>query len=120
MNRFLNFVPNALIHVNSRADGKQFASISLPCESSKTGYASIAVNLGQLIPATRGKDKVVVEGFKSVLLGDEAKSRKLSIATNKKGTAYKDIEMTNAEIADAFEAARAAYRASREVAVATE
>lgn len=119
MNRFLNFVPETLIHANTRADGKQFYSISLPCASSKTGYGSIAVNVKQVFDATRGKDRTAVAGFKSVLLGDEAKLRKVSIATTKSGK-YKDIEMSNAEIADAFEAARAAYRASREVAVATE
>lgn len=119
MNRFLNFVPMQLIHINTRADGKQFASISLPCAESKTGYGSIAINLGQLLPATRGKDRTEVAGFKSILLGDEAKTRKMSIATNKKGTSYKDVEVTNAQIADAFEESRAAYRAAREAAVAT-
>lgn len=120
MNRFLNFVPEKLIHTNQRADGKQFFSISIPCAQSKTGYASIAVNAGQVFAATRGKDRTAVAGFKSVLLGDEAKLRKVSVATNKKGSAYKDIEMSNAEISDAFEASRAAYRAAREAAVATE
>ena len=85
MNRFLNFVPDSLIHANTRADGKQFYSISLPCASSKTGYGSIAVNVKQVFDATRGKDRTAVAGFKSVLLGDEAKLRKVSIATTKSG-----------------------------------
>lgn len=120
MNTFLNFVPEKLIHMNTRKDGKQFANISIPCEESKTGYGSITVNLGQLLPATRGKDRTAVAGFKSIILGDEAKTRKLSVATNKKGTAYKDIEITNADIAKAFDAARATYKQRTAATAATE
>lgn len=110
---FLNWVSEKMIHVNKTTDGgKEFANISIACPQSKTGLATIAVNLGQVLDSTR-KDGTVSEGFKNVLLGGADKTRKVSIATNKKGTNYKTITMTNQEVADMVAAERKAYRASQ-------
>lgn len=109
-NLFINFVHEALIHVNKTADGKEFSNISIPCAESKTGYASFAVNMGQLFPATK-RDGSEVAGYKSILLGKPEQTKKLSVATNKKGTSWKDITVTVQEIADMFNSAREAYRA---------
>ena len=111
MSKFINFISEKMLHTNRTADGKEFVNVSFPCSQSKTGYAAFAVNMGQVLNATK-KDGTIVEGYKSILLGDADKTRKVSIATNKKGTNYKDIEMTNAAIADAFEASRKAYKAA--------
>ena len=108
-NVFVNFISEKMLHINQTANGKQFANVSIPCAQSKTGFASFAVNMGQVLNATK-KDGSIVEGYKSILLGDADKTRKVSVATNKKGTNYKDIELTNAAIAEAFNASRVAYR----------
>ena len=111
MSKFINFISEKMLHTNRTADGKEFVNVSFPCAESKTGYASFGVNLGQVLDAKK-KDGTVVAGYKSVLLGDAEKTRKVSVATNKKGTSFKNIEMTNAAIADAFEASRKAYKAA--------
>ena len=111
-NIFLNYVSEKMVHINKTADGKEFANISIACPKSKTGLATIAVNLGQVLDSTK-KDGSVVAGMKNILLGDPAKTRKVSIATNKKGSNYKTIEMTNAEIAEMFAEERKAYRAAQ-------
>ena len=109
MNKFINFISEKMLHTNRTADGKEFINVSFPCCESKTGYASFGVNLGQVLDAKK-HDGTVVSGYKSILLGDAEKTRKVSVATNKKGTSFKNIEMTNAAIAEAFNAARTAYR----------
>lgn len=111
MNKFINFISEKMLHVNKTADGKEFVNVSFPYAESKTGYASFGVNLGQVLDAKK-HDGTVVSGYKSILLGDADKTRKVSIATNKKGTSYKNIEMTNAAIADSYEASRKAYKAA--------
>lgn len=111
MSKFINFISEKMLHVNKTADGKEFVNVSFPCSESKTGYASFGVNLGQVLDAKK-HDGTVVAGYKSVLLGDAEKTRKVSVATNKKGTNFKNIEMTNAAIADAFEESRKAYKAA--------
>lgn len=118
-NAWLNYVSQKMIHVNKTADGKEFGNISIACPKSKTGLATIAVNLGQIIDATK-KDGSVVEGMKNILLGDPTKTRKVSIATNKKGSNYKVIEMSNKEIADMVLAERQAYRAAQKAAAPAE
>lgn len=109
MNKFINFISEKMLHVNKTADGKEFVNVSFPCRESKTGYASFGVNLGQVLPAKK-HDGTIVSGYKSILLGDAEKTRKVSVATNKKGTSFKNIELTNAQIADAFEESRKAYK----------
>lgn len=111
-NAWMNYVSEKMIHINKTAEGKEFANISIACPQSKTGLATIAVNLGQVIDATK-KDGSIVEGMKNILLGDPEKTRKVSIATNKKGTNYKTVEMSNADIAAMVLAERKAYRASK-------
>lgn len=118
-NAWMNYISEKMVHINKTADGKEFANISIACPKSKTGLATIAVNLGQVIDATK-KDGSVVEGMKNVLLGDPAKSRKVSIATNKKGTNFKTVEMTNQEIAEMVLAERQAYRAAQKAAAPAE
>lgn len=111
-NKWINYVSAKMIHTNKTAEGKEFANISIACPQSKTGLGTIAVNLGQVIDSTR-KDETVVEGMKNVLLGAPEKTRKVSIATNKKNTAFKTIEMTNEAIAEMVAAERKAYRAAQ-------
>ena len=110
MTQFINFISEAMLHTNTTKDGKQFVNVSIPCPQSKTGYASFGVNMGQVLPAKK-KDGTIVAGYKSILLGEADKTRKVSVATNKKGTNYKDVEVTNAQIAAYFNDARNAYRA---------
>ena len=111
-NTWMNYVSAKMVHINKTGEGKEFANISIACPQSKTGLGTIAVNLGQVINATK-KDGTVVDGMQNVLLGAPEKTRKVSVATNKKGTNYKSIEMTNAAIADMVLAERKAYRAAQ-------
>ena len=112
-NVFLNWVSEKMIHINQTAEGRQFASISFPCDKSATGYTTMGVNMGQMLPATK-KDKTVVKGYKNVLLGKPDAERTVSICTKAaKGRAkakYENVKMTNQAIADAVAADRAAYR----------
>ena len=108
-NIFLNYVSEKLIHSNQTEDGsRQFANVSIPVEGSDNGYGSFAVNLGQVLNATK-KDGSVVAGMKNILLGEADKVRKVSI---QKGGQYETVDMTNAEIRDAVAASRKAYRAA--------
>ncbi len=115
---FLNWVSEKMIHVNQTAEGRQFASISFPCDKSATGYASVGVNMGQLLAATK-KDKTVVKGYKNVLLGKPDATRQVSICTKaakgKTKAVYEKIDMTNQAIADAVAADRAAYRQAQAI-----
>ena len=117
-NVFLNWVSEKMIHVNQTAEGRQFASISFPCDKSATGYASVGVNMGQLLAATK-KDKTVVKGYKNVLLGKPDATRQVSICTKaakgKTKAVYEKIDMTNQAIADAVAADRAAYRQAQAI-----
>lgn len=79
MSKFINFISEKMLHVNKTSDGKEFVNVSFPCSESKTGYASFGVNLGQVLNATK-RDGTIVEGYKSILLGDAEKTRKVSIA----------------------------------------
>lgn len=108
-NLFLNYVSEKLIHSNkTKDDSRQFANVSVPVAGSDNGYGSFAVNLGQVLPATK-KDGTVVAGMKNILLGDAAKTRKVSIL---RSGAYDSVEMTNAQIVDAVAESRKAYRAA--------
>ena len=115
---FLNWVSEKMIHINQTAEGRQFASISFPCDKSATGYASVGVNMGQLLAATK-KDKTVVKGYKNVLLGKPDATRQVSICTKaakgKTKAVYEKIDMTNQAIADAIAADRAAYRQAQAI-----
>lgn len=108
-NLFLNYVSEKLIHSNTTADGsRQFVNVSVPIAGSDNGYGSFAVNLGQVLPATK-KDGTVVDGMKNILLGAPEKTRKVSVL---KGGAYESVEMTHAQIAEAVAESRRAYRAA--------
>ena len=52
-NAWLNYVSEKMIHINKTGEGKEFANISIACPQSKTGLATIAVNLGQVIDSTK-------------------------------------------------------------------
>lgn len=107
---WLNYVSEKMVHVNKReSDGKEFANISIACPQSKTGLATIAVNLGQVINSTR-KDGTVVEGYKNILLGKPERELTVSVATNKKGTNYKNIKLTAEQVANQYAEERKAYR----------
>ena len=76
-NVFLNWISEKMIHINATGEGRQFASISFPCKDSATGYASVGVNMGQLLPATK-KDKTVAEGY-NLTAADKDNLRKYDI-----------------------------------------
>ena len=113
---FINHYPAQMVHINKSVnpDGteREFASVSFSCTESKNGYATFSVNMGQLLPATK-KDGTVVKGRYSILLGDAEKTRKVSIATNnpkdRSRRKYATVELTNEQIAEYVNTARAAY-----------
>lgn len=108
-NVFLNYVSEKLIHSNQTEDGsRQFANVSIPVAGSDNGYGSFAVNLGQVLDATK-KDGSVVAGMKNILLGEADKTRKVSVQKN---GAYETVEMTNQQIIEAVAESRKAYRAA--------
>lgn len=108
-NTFVNYVSEKLIHKN-KAGEREFANVSVPVAGSKSGYGSFAVNLGQILPATK-KDGTVVAGMKNILLGAADKTRKVSVPND--AGEYDTIEMTNQEIVDAVAASRKAYKAEQ-------
>lgn len=115
---FMNFVSEKLVHKrDGKNEGEVFYNVSIPYADSKTGFASVSVSAGQKLPATKkGQDgeRVAVEGFCSILLGAPEKTRKLSVctkaATKKKKAEYGTVELTNAQIAEIYEASRKAYK----------
>jgi hypothetical protein len=122
-NVFLNFTSEKMLHENDRKDGKgSVINVSIPVAQSKTGFGSFAVNPGQVLAATK-KDGSIVDGYKSILLGQPDKTRKVSIATKvtKAGkVSYENIDMTNEQIVAEVAAARKAYRAAQATEPATE
>lgn len=102
-NVWLNYVSEKMIRIykTKTKEGKEFASISIKCPQSKTGFATLAVNLKQIFNTTR-KDGSVVKGYKNIFLGKEDENRNVSIAVGDRSTYYKDILMTNKEIIGAF------------------
>lgn len=125
-NVWANYVSEKLIHaqMTKGADGAEriFYNISVPYEGSKTGYSNFAVNAGQVRTCTN-RDGDTVNGCKNILLGDPQKTRKVSIctklATKRKPAGYKQIEMTNQQIADLFNKKRNSGRGNPQ-SVATE
>lgn len=113
-NVWLNYVSDKMIHEQHKNDdpNRTFRSVTINCPQSKTGLATIAVNDGQVRPSTK-KNGAPVEGFSNVLLGDADKTHKVSVATDKAGKHFKDIEMKNSEIGQMFEAEKAKYRESQ-------
>ncbi len=114
---FINHYPAGMIHFNTTTDKdgneRQFANVSFNCPESKSGYGTFSVSMGQLLPATR-KDGTVVNGRYSILLGDADKTRKVSVATNnprdRSKRKYASVLLTNAQIAEYVNTARAEYR----------
>lgn len=113
-NVWLNYVSDKMIHELHRTNEptRTFRSVTISCPESATGLATIAVNNGQVKASTK-KNGAPFEGFSNILLGDAGKTHKVSVATDKKGKNFKDIEMTNGEICKMFEAEKAKYRESQ-------
>lgn len=105
-NKFMNNVNNAMIHEATGAKGT-FKNVSFGCDKSANGLATVSVNDGQVMQATR-KDGSAIDGYSSVLLGKEDAKRNVSVQLED-GT-YTTIEMTVGEICACYEGARAAYR----------
>ena len=108
-NLFLNNVNEKMLHSQQGAKG-EFYNVSFGCDKSASGLATVSVNKGQVLTATR-KDGSTIDGYKSVLLGKPETKRLVSVQ-QADGT-YASVEMTNAEIEAAYAAARAAYRAAK-------
>ena len=100
---WLNHISEKMIRIykTKTKESKEFASISIKCPQSKTGFATLAVNLKQIFNTTR-KDGSVVKGYKNIFLGTEDENRNVSIAIGDRSTYYKEILMTNSEIVEAF------------------
>ena len=109
---FIGHYSEKMVHIRNTDNGRQFASVSINIPESKTGYGTISVNLGQLLPA-RKMDGTIVDNRYTILLGNRDKTRKVSICTKKatktKPAQYDVITKTNGEIADMVAEARAAY-----------
>lgn len=116
-NTFVNYVSAALVHDNASANGKPFKNVSLPNPNSKNRLMSVALNVGQVFPATK-KDGTVRDGYVSILLGKPDAERKVSIQTD---AGYETIKMTNAAIAAMVKADRDEYKKAhaKETEVAT-
>ena len=112
---FLNYVKNDMIRERSKTDGTKFYSVSVPCKDSASGYGNLTVNVKQVIPSTL-KNGTPKEGFSNVMLGNPDGTHKVSIKLA--DGSFKDIVMKNADIREAFEADRKAYRASKNEAKA--
>ena len=112
---FLNYVHTKMIHIRESVTGKKFANICIPCPQSKTGYGSFSVSCGQIFPSTNYSG-TPVNGYYNILLGKPDIERQVSIATNKKGTNWKTISMTCAQIKQTFDNAREEYRNSQKAA----
>lgn len=125
-NVWANRVSEAMIHEQKTTDAngveRTFYNVSVPCPESKTGFASFAVNAGQVRVCTN-RNGDVVEGRKNILLGAPDKTRKVSLctklATKKRAAQYTQVEMTNQQIADLYAADYKAYKA-RQKATETE
>ena len=119
---FIGHYSAQMVHIRNTDNGRQFASVSINVPESKTGYGTISVNLGQLLPA-RKMDGSIVDNRYTILLGDRDKSRKISVCTRKatktKPAEYATLTKTNGEIADMVAEARAAY-AEAQAAQATD
>lgn len=117
---FMNYVSTQLVH-QVTANERTFSNVSIPMETSANGYGSFAVNQGQIFKSTK-RDGSEITGLCSILLGAPEKTRKVSIAVKKsprsKKLTYQTVELTNAQILEAWTASRKAYRAS--LATATE
>lgn len=119
---FLNWINRKSAHAQTNSKGKTFYNVSIPSDRGITGFATVAVNAGQILACTK-KDGTAVDEYCNILLGNAEKSHKVSYcvkaATKKKPAVYETIEMTNADIVTMVEAARKAYKASQK-AVETE
>ena len=114
-NVWLNYVSEKMIHIykTKNRGGKEFASISIKCPQSKTGFATLAVNLKQIFNTTR-KDGSIVEGYKNILLGKEDEIREIPIYKISNNIADGlpsciKMWMKNREIAEAVTEAHKAY-----------
>lgn len=114
-NIFLNYVHNALLHRHHTSTGKEFVNISFPCSQSKTGYASFSVNCRQVFPSTT-RNGTPLNNYSNIILGKPDLERNVSVATNKKGTNWKTIQLTCQQIKESFENARDKYRNNQKAA----
>ena len=118
-NLFINFVSEKMLHRQSnKKDGREFYSVSVSCAESVNGYGTFPITTKQLFDSTKNKGTEIVAGFKNILLGKPEKTRKVSVQTGidaEGKPVYSDIEMSNKQIFDAFEAEREAYKAAHSV-----
>lgn len=120
-NLFLNFISSKLVH---EAAGGKFYNVSIPWTESKTGYLSVSMRNAQVLAATKpgaeAGERITVEGFKTILLGNPEVSRECSICTRKAGknrkASFKKISLTNQQIYDAYEKSRSDYKSANQSA----
>lgn len=104
---FVNGISEKLIRTQiNKTTGKEFASVSVPTAS--YGFLSVAVNPGQVMPATKFNSKEVIDGLKSILLGAADKAR--TVTYKAADGSIQSIELTNAQIVAEYKAQRKAYR----------
>lgn len=111
---FINWLSAKLVR-DAKSGDREFKSVSVPTEN---GFMSIAVNEGCIIPSTK-RDGTVVDGYVSVLIGQKGSTKKVSVPTAD-GTGYETIEMAVTDIADKYNAQRAAYRAAQKAPATAE
>jgi hypothetical protein len=113
---WINDVSTKLIRKVKTNDGrKNFLSISIPFESSESGYASILIDVNQIYP-NRNKNGVINDRFRNIYLGKSDALRKVSVLTDKDSGTYEKIDITNAEIAEIFRESRATYKNATKIA----
>lgn len=116
---FINYIKSTSIHEQTAQNGNKFCNVSIPCKDSVTGFATIAVNPGQIMPTT-DKNQQTVLGYNNVLLGKADGKRKVNVCkqakTDTAEAVYETIEMTNAEIGKLCAASRKAYKAAQKAA----
>lgn len=123
-NAWLNGVSQDLVREKTSASGHKFYSVSVDVGCDVTGtqsnWITLTVNPGQVMKSDKSQ-------YLSILLGDMEKTRKVQ-AANKvktikgkakavKSAGYAELTLSNAAIAEAYDAQRKAYKAATEAAV---
>ena len=123
-NAWINWVNTGLVRTayNKKTE-RTFKSISSPYANSQNGFIVISVSNNQTF-ASKHRNGMENQSYVDVLLGKPDKLRKVSICTKApvkdvcQGE-YKDVYITNAEIAESFNASRKAYKTAKAFAQET-
>ena len=115
---WIDWVNTALVRTfSNKKNDKTFKSISIPYANSQNGFITVSVSNKQVF-VSKYRNGTENQNYVDVLLGKPDEVRKVSICTKApvKGVCqgeYTDIYITNAEIAESFNASREAYTAAK-------